>query len=89
MANPSRLTATASDFRQCGLCLVERQTFREDRVVTSIQQGDQARLQWHALLVRKVGRVAGATQQALHLARPVFFPDLDQRLEFAQIASVA
>ena len=56
VANPSRLTATASRFCQCGPCLVERQAFREDGVATSSQQGDQTRVQWHALFVRKVVR---------------------------------
>ena len=28
-------------------------------------------------------------QQTLHLARPVFFLDLDQRLEFTQMVRVA
>ena len=33
--------------------------------------------------------MTGAAQQALHLARPVFLLDLDQRLEFAQVMGVA
>jgi hypothetical protein len=33
--------------------------------------------------------MAGATQQTLHLACPVFFLDLDQRLKFAQMMGVA
>ncbi len=66
---------------QRGLCLVELQTCREDRVVTALDQCDQARRQRHTpLLARKVRRVAGSAQQALHLMRPILFLDLHQRL---------
>lgn len=33
--------------------------------------------------------MAGTAQQAPHLARPVFFLDLDQRLQFTQMMHVA
>jgi len=32
---------------------MERHAFRENRVATSLDQGDQARLQWRALFMRK------------------------------------
>jgi hypothetical protein len=33
--------------------------------------------------------VTGAAQQPLHLARPLFFLDFDERLQFAQMMSIA
>ena len=33
--------------------------------------------------------MTGAAQQALHLARPIFFLDFDQRLQFAQVMGIA
>ena len=52
-------------------------------------QRDQARLERHTLLTCKIGRVACAAQQALHLARPVFLFDLDQRLQLTQMVGIA
>jgi hypothetical protein len=62
---------------------MERQAVGEDRVETSLDQHDETRLQRYALLAREVGRMAGATQQTLHLVRPVLSFDLDRRLQFA------
>ena len=93
MTNPPRLTAASFGFAasrsSAGCASMERQAFSEDGVVTALEQRDETRLQRHALLAREVGRVAGATQQALHLARPIFSLDLDQRLQFAQMMGVA
>ena len=33
--------------------------------------------------------MAGLAQQALHLARPIFLLDVEQRLQFAQVVCVA
>jgi hypothetical protein len=54
---------------------MERQAVGEDRVVTSLDEHDETRPHCYALLAREVGRVAGATPQTLHLARPVLSSD--------------
>src|SRR5450755_1854215 len=83
LTNPPRLPAArfafAAGAKQRGLCLMKRQPVGEDRVVTSLDQHDETRLQCRALLAREVRRVAGATQQTLHLARPVLSLDLDRK----------
>src|SRR5215210_9207774 len=84
VANPSRRTATVSGC-DCGgdqrrLCRVKRQALSEEGVVTSLNAGDQGRLERYAPVAREIGGVAGAAQQALHPARPVLLLDLDQRL---------
>ena len=67
---------------------MECKAFGEVAIVTSLDQRDQSGLQRHTLPARKVRCVAGAAQQALHLARPVLFLDLDQRLQFPQMMRV-
>ena len=93
VANPSRRTATVSGGDrggdQRGLCRVKRQALSEEGVVTSLNAGDQGRLERYAPVARQFGGVAGAAQQALHPARPVLLFDLDQRLEFPQVVRVA
>ena len=74
---------------QSGLCLVKCETFRQGGIVTSFYQLDEPGRQRHALFAREVRRVTGPAQQALHLARPVLFFDLNQRLKFAQVVRVA
>ena len=53
--------------------------------MSAINRGSRGRQRSRA----KAGGVAGATQQALHLARPILFLDFDQRLQFAQVVGVA
>src|SRR5271167_458796 len=89
MADPSWGTAAAPGFCQPRPRLVELQTVCENAIVTSVDQRDQTWFQRQALLARKVRHVAGAAQQALHLASPVLFLDLDQRLQFPQMVRVA
>src|SRR4051812_24319162 len=73
VANPSRWTATApggdGGGDQRGLCGMECQALGEDRIVTSLDAGDQGWLERHAPVARQVGSMAGAAQQALHPAR--------------------
>ena len=61
----------------------------ENGVIMAVEQSDEPSRQRHASLLCEVCRMAGATQQTLHLACPVFFLDLDQRLKFAQMMGVA
>src|SRR4051812_50118414 len=68
---------------------MESQTLGEDRIVTSLDAGDQGRLERYAPVARQIGGMAGAAQQALHSARPILLLDLDQRLEFPQVVRVA
>ena len=68
---------------------MKRQALGEDSTVTSLDAGDQGRLERHTPIAREVGGVAGAAQQALHPACPVLLLDLDQRLEFTQVVRVA
>src|SRR4051812_7892662 len=93
VANPSRRTATVSGCDrgggQRGLRRMERQPLSDESVVTSLDAGDQGRLERHALVACEIGGVAGAAQQALHPARPILLLDLDQRLEFPQMVRVA
>src|SRR5215213_8065264 len=93
VANPSRRTATVPGCGcggdQRGLRRMERQALGEDSVITSLDAGDQGRLERHAPVARQIGGMAGAAQQALHPARPVLLLDLDQRLEFPQVVRVA
>jgi len=63
--------------------------FRDDRVVTSLDQRDEARRQRRILFAGGVRGMAGAAQQTRQLARPDFLLDLDQRLKFAQVTRVA
>ena len=91
MTDPPRLPARALPLprhESAGLCLMERQAVGEDRVETSLDQHDETRPHGYALLAREVGRMAGAPQQTLHLARPVLSLDLDQRLQFAQVVAL-
>src|SRR3954462_2862103 len=64
VANPSRWTTTApgSDGGgdQRGLCGMEGQALGEDRIVRSLDAGDQGRLERHAPVAREVGPMAGA-----------------------------
>ncbi|MGD0106021.1 MAG: hypothetical protein ABSC06_18560 [Rhodopila sp.] len=80
--------AAALGFCEGWLCLAERPTVGENAVRTSVDQRDQSGLQRHTLLARKRRRVAGAAQQTLHLACPVLFLDLDQRIKFAQMGAL-
>src|SRR5208283_1878992 len=74
---------------QRGLRRMEREALREDRIITSFDQCDETRGQRHALFAGEVRPMAGTAQQTLHLARPVFALDRDQRLEFTQVMRVA
>ncbi len=89
MAHPSRRPAAPAGFCQRRLRVVERQTSPEDRVVALFDQREQHGLQRHLPLTRGVTRVAGAVQQALHPACPVFLLDLYQCLQFARMLRVA
>ena len=75
--------------RQRRLGLMEGEPFGENGVVTALETFDESRFQRNASFSREIGRVTGAAQQPLHLARPVFLLDLDQRLQFAQMMGVA
>src|SRR3954469_20657088 len=83
------MPAFAAGAGQGRLRVMECQTVRQDRVIPSLEQCDQTRLQRHAPLARQVARVAGAAQQALHPARPVLLLELAQRLQFPQLMRVA
>ena len=89
MTHAPRWAAAPSGLCQGWLAFMERQAVRDNAVVTSFDQRDQARLERHTLLTCKIGRVACAAQQALHLACPVLFLDLDQRLQFPQMVRIA
>src|SRR3954465_12118856 len=70
VANSSRRTTTVPG-GDCGgdqrrLCCMERQALGEDRIVTSLDAGDQGRLERYAPVAREVGGMASAVQQALH-----------------------
>ena len=90
VADPSwrRSAAPGRCGGQSGLCLMERDALRDNAVVTSHDHCDPRRPQRHIPLARKVGRVTGEAQQALHLACPLFALDLDQRFQLAQMVRV-
>src|SRR5262245_21089858 len=89
MADPPRLVATALSATERGLLLVESEALRHDGVVASLDMGDEARFERDAPLASKIGRMTGSPQQDLHLARPIFLIDFDQRLQFSQMMGVA
>src|SRR5208283_5091318 len=86
---PSAAFRFAGRADQRGLRRMEREALREDRIITSFDQCDETRGQRHALFAGEVRPMAGTAQQTLHLARPVFALDRDQRLEFTQVMRVA
>src|SRR5271156_446002 len=73
--------------RQLGL--MEGQPFGENGVVTTFETFDESRFQRSAPFSCSIRNVTGAAQQPLHLARPLFFLDFDERLQFAQMMSIA
>ena len=73
--------------RQLGL--MEGQPFGENGIVTTFKTFDESRPQSNAPFSCSIRDVTGATQQPLHLARPFFFLDFDERLQFAQMMSIA
>ena len=73
--------------RQLGL--MEGQPFGENGVVTTFETFDESRSQRNAPFSCSIRDVTGAAQQPLHLARPLFFLDFDERLQFAQMMSIA
>ena len=75
--------------RQWRLGLMEDQPFGENGVVTTLETFDEPRLQSNAPFSRSVRGVTGAAQQPLHLARPLFFLDLDESLQLAQVMGIA
>ena len=81
-------TASGHGARQRRLPFMKGEARRDNRVVTSLDAGDEARLEGNAALAREVGGVAGSAQQSLHLARPVLFLDLDERLQLAKVMCV-
>ena len=68
---------------------MEGQPFGENGVVTTFETFDESRSQRNALFSCSIRDVTGAAQQPLHLARPLFFLDFDQSLQFAQVMSIA
>ena len=84
-----RLAAVALGTTEWGLLFMEGDPLGQDGVVASLDAGNEASSERHAKLAGKVCRVAGAPQQDLHLARPVFLLDVDQRLQLAQVMSLA
>ena len=82
-------SASLHGLGQWRLGLVECQPFGENGVVTALDQCDQRRLQRHASIACEIRRVTGAPQYPLHFARPVFFLDFDESLQFAQVMGVA
>ena len=68
---------------------MEGQPFGENGVVTTFETFDELRSQRNAPFSCSIGDVTGAAQQPLHLARPLFFLDFDERLQFAQMMSIA
>src|SRR5207342_7035 len=82
-------SASLHGLDQWRLGLVECQPFGENGVVTALDQCDQRRLQRHASITCEIRRVTGAPQYPLHFARPVFFLDFDESLQFAQVMGVA
>ncbi len=93
MADPAwRPPAAARPGRgadEFGLGLVEGETSGEDGVVAALDEGDQRRRERSLAPSCQVGGVAGALQQALHVARPVLLFDVDQRLQLAQVVRIA
>jgi hypothetical protein len=68
---------------------MEGQPFGENGVVTTFETFDESRSQSNAPFSCSIRDVTGAAQQPLHLARPLFFLDFDERLQFAQMMSIA
>src|SRR3954465_15759738 len=66
VANPSRRTAAVPGCGcggdQRGLCRMECQPLSKESVVTSLDAGDQGRLERHAAVACEIGSVAGAAQ---------------------------
>ena len=89
-ARPRRLPPPLIAARTSGsLGLMEGQPFGENGVVTALETFDEPRLQRNAPFSRSVRDVTGAAQQPLHLARPLFFLDFDESLQFAQVMRIA
>src|SRR5205085_11800946 len=61
------------------LCTMEGEALRQDDLVAACDASHQAWFEWDTALARQVDYMAGAAQQNLHLACPVFFLDFDQR----------
>jgi hypothetical protein len=89
MADASWLPAAALGAAQRRQRLMKGEPLRHDGVVTSLDTRDQSRFERNATLTGEIDRVTGPTQQDLHLARPVLVIELDQRLQFPQMMSVA
>jgi hypothetical protein len=68
---------------------MEGQPFGENGVVTTFETFDESRSQRNAPFSCSIRDVTGAAQQSLHLARPLFFLDFDECLQFAQMMSIA
>jgi hypothetical protein len=71
----SRLGAAALGTTDGRLRFVEGDPLGHDGVVASLDAGNEASCKRHPALAGKVCRVAGAPQQDLHFARPVFLLD--------------
>ena len=68
---------------------MEGQSFGDDGIVTSLDQGDQRRLRRPSSFACEICRVTGAAQEPLHFARPLLFLHLDERLQLAHVMGVA
>ena len=68
---------------------MEGKTLRHDGVVVPLDTGDQSRFERDTTLAGEIDGMAGPAQQDLHLARPVFVIEFDQRLQFPQMMGVA
>src|ERR1700738_3971423 len=85
----SRLPAATLGAAQRRQRLMKGEPLRHDGVVTPLDARDQSRFERNATLAGEIDGVTGPTQQDLHLARPVLVIELDQRLQFPQMMSVA
>jgi hypothetical protein len=68
---------------------MEGQPFGENGVVTTFETFDEPGSQRNVPFSCSIRDVTGAAQQPLHLARPLFFLDFDQSLQFAQMVCIA
>jgi hypothetical protein len=68
---------------------VKGEALPDDGVVAPLYQRYETGLERGVALAREIGRVTGATQQRLHLARPIFLLDVDQRFQLAQMMRIA
>ena len=87
-AAPGFAAALGHCARQRRLLFVKSQARHNNRIVSSLDARNEARLQVKAALPREVCGVTGAAQQALHLARPILLLDFDERLQFAKVMRV-